>query len=103
MTANCSVWGICSQKCDEDSTTGQIKCSCFEGYVLEHDGYSCKPASKCRIELFVYSTDEGRWPKSLIKRFNRERTFYIHSPEELTIITPYSNPVFRDATSRQIC
>ena len=40
-----------------------------------------------RPSLVITQIIEGLWPTCLIKRFNSERTFYIHSPEGLTRIT----------------
>lgn len=36
----------CSQKCDQNKFS--VKCSCYEGWVLEPDGESCRSLGKTR-------------------------------------------------------
>lgn len=36
----------CSQKCDQNKFS--VKCSCYEGWVLEPDGESCRSLGKAR-------------------------------------------------------
>ena len=38
----CSTWGRCSQNCSE--TSDSYTCSCFDGYLIEPDEFTCKPA-----------------------------------------------------------
>lgn len=37
----------CSQKCDQNKFS--VKCSCYEGWVLEPDGESCRSLGKTRV------------------------------------------------------
>lgn len=37
----------CSQKCDQNKFS--VKCSCYEGWVLEPDGESCRSLGKARV------------------------------------------------------
>ncbi|XP_023930314.1 prolow-density lipoprotein receptor-related protein 1 [Lingula anatina] len=37
----CDLWGVCSQKCSQ-SELGYT-CSCYHGYILDPDGWTCKP------------------------------------------------------------
>lgn len=39
----------CSQKCDQNKFS--VKCSCYEGWVLEPDGESCRSLGKTQRSL----------------------------------------------------
>ncbi|KAH9498800.1 Exosome complex protein, partial [Bulinus truncatus] len=38
---SCEKWGICSQLCQQ--TVNGHKCYCSPGYIMQADGYSCRP------------------------------------------------------------
>ncbi|KAL4217126.1 Exosome complex protein [Mactra antiquata] len=51
----CEQWGICSQKCELDNTLPRgYKCSCFNGFFLEPDEFTCKPLESNPVYV-VYS------------------------------------------------
>ena len=40
----CNQWGICGQDCELDQSEPRgYRCTCFEGYFLEPDKFTCKP------------------------------------------------------------
>lgn len=39
----------CSQKCDQNKFS--VKCSCYEGWVLEPDGESCRSLGETRVRV----------------------------------------------------
>lgn len=48
----------CSQKCDQNKFS--VKCSCYEGWVLEPDGESCRSLGKTRVRVAGGSWALGR-------------------------------------------
>ena len=49
----CLQWGTCSQLCSKISST-KHKCYCQQGFVLQHDRFTCKSSSSVR-PLIVFS------------------------------------------------
>jgi hypothetical protein len=40
----CQQWGICGQHCELDMTAPHgYRCTCFDGFFLEPDDFTCKP------------------------------------------------------------
>lgn len=51
----------CSQKCDQNKFS--VKCSCYEGWVLEPDGESCRSLGKTRCSVGSQPSCPGHAPK----------------------------------------
>ncbi|XP_063833945.1 prolow-density lipoprotein receptor-related protein 1-like [Ostrinia nubilalis] len=49
----CSDWGVCSQTC-QPQKNGRHKCTCYEGYRLADDGFTCKSTVNA-TPLLVFS------------------------------------------------
>lgn len=53
----------CSQKCDQNKFS--VKCSCYEGWVLEPDGESCRSLGETRARVAVAAgagqAEAGPW------------------------------------------
>lgn len=52
----------CSQKCEQDKYN--VKCSCYEGWMLEPDGESCRSTGKCTVEplcICIRPTQDITW------------------------------------------
>lgn len=51
----------CSQKCDQNKFS--VKCSCYEGWVLEPDGESCRSLGKTWWSVVSQPGHPGHVPK----------------------------------------
>ena len=62
----CQTWGVCSQQCLAVGLGHQYRCACNDGYVIDKDGYSCKPDGQLLIciiftyEFFFVSHLQGK-------------------------------------------
>ena len=60
----------CSQKCDQNKFS--VKCSCYEGWVLEPDGESCRSLGErqSRPRRGEQGGGRGGWQGGVVRRLN---------------------------------
>lgn len=78
----CNSWGTCSQKCTSVSSH-RHKCSCFDGYELEDDGFSCKSM-------------DGATPFVIFSNRHELRAIDLHSFNVRALISSLKNTIALD-------
>ncbi|XP_029461540.1 low-density lipoprotein receptor-related protein 2 isoform X2 [Rhinatrema bivittatum] len=86
---DCKIWGICDQVCED--RVGSHRCSCVDGYVLEHHKH-CRSNTSSGVPLIIFSNGRdllagdihGRSMRTLVQSQNRgvavgvDFHFYLH-------------------------